>query len=156
MIVSLSDMMRYVLYESEQDKVLLEKELSFISNYIEVEKIRLTEADIELDLQGDIASVQIEPLLFLPLVENAFKHSDAVLTNKKIKMVLDVDEHELTFQVTNSYNESCNSPKDASGIGLKNLKKRLQLLYPGRHQLNIKKQHGSFNVFLNLRFADKQ
>ena len=160
MIVNLSNIMRYVLYESEHEKVLLEKEVEFIKNYIELERIRHTHAVIEFDVQGNVNTIEIEPLLFLPIIENAFKHSLATdIPGKYVKMVLAVDEDELIFQVSNSYRENDSSPSltgTSGGIGLKNLKKRLGLLYPGRYQLDADQHDGIFTVFLNIRFSNNK
>ena len=159
MIVNLSNIMRYVLYESEHEKVPLEKEVNFIKNYIELERIRHTLADIEFDLQGNPGNIEIEPLLFLAIIENAFKHSLATdIPGKYVKMVLAVDEDELIFQITNSCleNYSSQSLTETGGIGLKNMKKRLELLYPGRYQLDVDRHDGIFTVFLTIRFSNNK
>jgi two-component system LytT family sensor kinase len=152
MIADLSGIMRYVLYNSQQDKVLLEKEVNFIKSYIHLENVRHDNPDaIEFLVQGDISNMDIEPLLFLPLIENAFKHSlQKNLTDKWVKLVLAVDEEELIFQTTNPVAEGENTSEQEGGIGLKNVRKRLELLYPNRHQLIVHQANNVFTVTLTL------
>jgi sensor histidine kinase YesM len=154
MISDLSDIMRYVLYESEQEKVSLYKEVNFIKSYIALEKIRHTdEGIIVFFVQGDINRHEIEPLLFLPMIENAFKHCLAKdIAGKYVKMVLSVDDDELIFQVSNPYIKS-QPAITAGGIGLKNIKKRLDLVYPGCYQLDIDEQDAVFTVILTIQFS---
>ena len=154
MISDLSDIMRYVLYESEHEKVSLDKEVNFIKSYLALEKIRHSdEGIIDFFVQGDINRQQIEPLLFLPIIENAFKHCLAKdIAGKYVKMVLSVDDDELIFQVSNPHIAS-RPTITAGGIGLKNIKKRLDLVYPGCYQLDIDEQDAVFTVILTIRFS---
>lgn len=157
MIADLSDIMRYVLYESEQEKVALTKEVNFIKSYIALEKIRHTDTGIiDFFVQGEIGNREIEPLLFLPIIENAFKHCLAKDTpGKYVRMVLSVDDDELIFQVSNPF--IMGEPAvTTGGIGLKNIKKRLGLLYGGHYQLDIDQEDGVFTVILTLRFTHQQ
>lgn len=152
MIADLSGIMRYVLYNSQQDKVHLEQEVNFIRSYIHLENVRHDNPDaIEFSVQGDISPIQIEPLLFLPLIENAFKHSlQKNLTDKWIKLVLAVDDEELIFQTTNPITDNGSIKQEQGGIGLKNVQKRLELLYPNRHQLTIHEATNVFTVTLTI------
>lgn len=152
MIADLSGIMRYVLYNTQQDKVLLEKEVNFIKSYIHLENVRHDNPDaIEFLIQGDISNVEIEPLLFLPLIENSFKHSlQKNLTDKWVKLALAVDEEELIFQTANPVAEGDNTIEQEGGIGLKNVRKRLELLYPNRHQLIVHEANNVFTVTLTL------
>jgi two-component system LytT family sensor kinase len=155
MIADLSAIMRYVLYESEHEKVPLEKEVKFIKSYLQLERIRHDEPNIiEFAIQGDISSIEIEPLLFLPLIENTFKHAlQKDIPGKYVKLALVVDHDELVFQTSNPWqkNSTDKSVIDDCGIGLKNVKKRLELLYPGRYQLDIEVESETFNVLLTIR-----
>jgi len=159
MIANLSEIMRYVLYESLHEKVPLEKEVNFIKSYIELERVRHTDTNsISFDVQGDTGAITIEPLLFLPIIENAFKHSHILdIPGKYVKMILVVDERELIFQTANPCASGYLLPHrpETGGIGLKNVRKRLELLYPGSHQLDIDQRDGIFTVFLTIRFTDK-
>jgi len=155
MIASLSAIMRYVLYESETGKVPLGKEIAFIRSYIELEEIRHDEPGIiEFDVQGNISSILIEPLLFLPLIENAFKHAlQTDIPRKYVKIAIVVNGNELLFQTSNPKppDQLAGFDKKRSGIGLKNVRKRLQLLYPGKHQMEVDNNDSLFNVLLTLR-----
>jgi two-component system LytT family sensor kinase len=156
MIADLSSIMRYVLYESENEKVPLEKEINFIKSYVQLERIRHDEPNIiEFAVQGNTALHEIEPLLFLPLIENAFKHAlQKDIPGKYVKIALVADEHELVFQIANPKHKSHPAEQGVNdgGIGLKNVKKRLELLYPGRHQLEIDTEDETFNVLLTIKF----
>jgi two-component system LytT family sensor kinase len=150
MIKDLSSIMRYVLYEGNQEKVSLTKEVDFIRSYIQLEGFRHTPSDlIEFSTQGDISQVMIEPLIFMPLIENTFKH---VLrqntTDKWIKLVLSVDEKELIFQTSNPLISKTTTASTYGGIGLQNVSKRLQLLYPSRHELTVFEEDDTFVVTL--------
>jgi len=155
MIKNLSSIMRYVLYDSNQEKVYLEKEIDFIKSFIELESFRHTPSNlIEFSTQGNFLNMMIEPLLFMPLIENTFKHVlHQHIVNKWIKIVLSVDDRELIFQTSNTLPPSSGQATDSGGIGLKNVKKRLDLLYPNRHELIIFNEENSFTVTLviNLR-----
>jgi len=154
MIADLSGIMRYVLYNAEQDKVPLQQEVDFIKSYIELENLRHNSKEsIEFSVQGDISNVFIEPLIFLPLIENTFKHSlQKDFRDKWVKLVLTVDDEELIFQTSNPKKADDSVAGPEGGIGLKNVKKRLDLLYPGLHQLNIHEEENIFTVTLAIKF----
>jgi two-component system LytT family sensor kinase len=154
MIANLSAIMRYVLYDSSKEKVPLKNEIDFLNSYISLERIRHDNPGIiDFDVQGDIDSLQIEPLLFLPLVENCFKHALAKdIPNKYVKMALVVDDEQLIFQTTNPVSKKASNPATVGGIGLTNLAKRMELLYPGAHQLDIEQDKETFTVILIIRF----
>jgi two-component system LytT family sensor kinase len=156
MIADLSSIMRYVLYETEHEKVPLEKEISIIESYVQLERIRHDEPNlIDFAVQGNPGLTEIEPLLFLPLIENTFKHAlQKDLPGKHVKIALVIDDDELVFQTSNpKQNEPVTPAKiNDGGIGLKNVKKRLDLLYPGRHQLEIDSVGDTFNVILTIKF----
>lgn len=151
MIASLSTIMRYVIYEN-QDQVPLKKEIDFMENYFELERIRHTDPGlIDFKVQGNPEGIQIAPLLFLPLIENCFKHAlqRDVLENP-VKIILLIDEEELVFQTSNKIiDEYTGSPH--SGIGLSNVKKRLDLLYGSRYQMDILKESGDYMVTVSIR-----
>ncbi|MEO1263398.1 MAG: histidine kinase [Bacteroidota bacterium] len=132
-ILRLSEMMRYLLYDTNVDKVLLEKEIEHLKNFIEMQELRLGDkVDIKFDIGGSPKSIKIAPLLFLPLVENAFKHGEKS-SNKGafVHVKLDIMENEISFQLTNRKGEVDQMfRKKSGGVGLKNLEKRLQLAYP--------------------------
>ena len=155
MIKNLSSIMRYVLYESNQDKVTLDKEVEFIKSYIQLESFRHSPSNlIEFSTQGDFSQLKIEPLLFMPLIENTFKHVlHKNIADKWIKIVLSVDEKELIFQTSNPLIIQDKKANELGGIGLKNVRKRLILLYPNRHELTIFEEDNSFIVTLVINLT---
>ncbi len=148
-ILQLSELMRHMLYESDREKVALEKETEYLKNYIQLQKLRLPpEVKINFDVEGVVQGKMIAPMLFIPFIENAFKHGvDTKGGNIQIK--LKVKDNILTFDMLNRISQAQN--KDSvSGIGLINVSKRLDLLYPGRHKLAYKETSGNFVVHLQL------
>jgi sensor histidine kinase YesM len=151
MVLQLSEMMRYILYQSGDKKVSLKQEIEFLSHYVEIEKIRHHHnVSIVFDVQGETSVVNIEPLLLLPFVENAFKHGvRESLDQAEVSIVIYVQDKELNLQVRNSI-PAINSEGKEKGIGLGNVRKRLTLLYPGKHQLEITETERQYEVNLNL------
>ena len=153
MINDLSGIMRYILYDARNEQVTLQQEVDFIKSYINLENIRHNEKNIvELIVQGNTDGIRIEPLLFLPVIENTFKHAlHADMPEKWVRLVLVADEDELIFQATNpksSEQKSC--IENGGGIGLPNIRKRLELLYPARHELLIHDEAHTFTVILTI------
>jgi hypothetical protein len=151
-LIRLAELMRYMLYESDTKKVPLTREIEYLKSYIELQKIRF-EADMPImaDLLYEGGPETLEPMLLIPFVENAFKHGLALVDEPFIRIKLEVMEKRLLFSVENSYSPEAAQSKDmASGIGLANIKARLQLLYPGQHVLTVKDEDGIFSVSLTL------
>jgi two-component system LytT family sensor kinase len=154
MINNLSEIMRYMLYDTGREKVPLRQEVDFIKSYISLENLRHTQTDIiSFETQGNIDQVQIEPLLFLPLIENTFKHTVYQdISDKWVKLVLTVDEDELIFQTSNPQSlQDLGKEKTRKGIGLVNVRKRLNLLYPNRHELIIYDDNDTFIVNITIQ-----
>ncbi|MBU6323944.1 MAG: histidine kinase [Bacteroidetes bacterium] len=157
-VLRLSNILRYVLYETSDGKVPLEKEVEYLRDYVELEKIRLGQrAHIELKISGDFSAVEIEPMMLLTLVENSFKHGTAKQnTGAWVTISLERTSPEvLHFQVSNSKVEESTEPFTTprnSGIGLNNLKKRLDMLYQDKHKLMISDTGNRYTVdlYLNL------
>ncbi len=153
-ILLLSNMMRYVLYESNVERVGLSKEVQFIHDFIDLQKLRYSEINgkkIEFDYQGSITEFEIEPLLLVPFVENAFKHSHSYSKKSEIKVLVAAEGNkDLVFKVSNSIGEFQEKMEHDSGIGLENVKRRLDLLYPDQHELLLERCNGTFNVTLTL------
>jgi sensor histidine kinase YesM len=150
--LKLSDLMRYLLESSKNEWVALEKEIKFVQDYLALEKMRLSQhVDIRLDVMNYDKNIIIAPLLFIPLVENVFKHG---LLNTGTEgfahFSLSVQGEELFFEAKNTIGQLW-STKDISGTGLANLRKRLQLIYPDRHQFVIDKADTIFTVTLQLQ-----
>ncbi|MCY1553261.1 Sensor histidine kinase BtsS [compost metagenome] len=128
--------MRYMIYESNDSWVALSKEVEYVKSYIELQKLRFKDgAAVELTLNGEIDSQHIVPLILISFVENAFKHGVANDPADPIRINIIANKKILHFSITNKKNKT---NKDAmGGVGLSNVERRLQLLYPGRYKLNI-------------------
>ncbi|MHA6247999.1 sensor histidine kinase [Pontibacter sp. CAU 1760] len=153
-IMKLSLLMRYMLYESNDALVSLEREVEHINNFIDLQKLRLREqTSIQLQVQGNLQGKQIAPMLLMTLVENAFKHGLVSKNEVGINMHLDVHEDHLLFSTLN--NTSSHKKREFGGIGLENLQRRLDLLYPGRHELTLKEQEGTFYAGMKIYYQPK-
>ena len=148
-VLRLSDMMRYTIYEGKEDLVKLVDEVNYLEAYIDLHKIRYQKkVDIQFVHEVD-NEIQIAPLFFIILLENAFKHGVEKLTeNAYIHLDLKTRGHQVLFTIENNYDP--NSSKQKAGIGLDNLKKRLAHIYPNRHQLTIEKTTSTYTAHLNL------
>ncbi len=147
-VLKLSEMMEYMLYDSNDDKVLLEKEVGYLQNYIELERLRFSgEAVINMNVSAVFKGHEIAPLLLLPLVENAFKHGLSTSKNGWLTVNIGLDQSTLTVLVENIKSPSV-TPKNKGGIGLANLRKRLELLYPSRYQLDLEDKEDTFRAQL--------
>ncbi|MCE6991874.1 sensor histidine kinase [Dyadobacter sp. CY323] len=151
-VLKLSEMMEYMLYDSDDPKVALGKEISYLHNYIALEKIRYDhDADISLQVNGDPDGKEIAPLLILPLVENAFKHGlSKKAENGWLHGKINVSPSSLEVTVENNKSAGL-TVEGKGGIGLENLRKRLELLYPARHLLQIDDSNESFKVFMEIQ-----
>lgn len=152
-ILKLSKMMDYMLYELDGTKIHLKKDIENLENYIALERIRLgNNASITFDKQGSIDNQKIEPLLLLPIVENAFKHGvHKQMEGAYLSIQLITSQHQLHFRVENNYKTIPVEPAQAhTGIGLANLKKRLELFYPGVHKLMMDDRQNRYTVELQL------
>ncbi len=149
LVAKLAEMMRYILYKADEKLVFLKDEVAFVRNYVEVEQIRYrTAIHIHLEVQGIDEDSTISPLLLLPFIENAFKHG--VQEEEKegfINIVICKTENELTLEVNNSI---ANTKTAMGGIGLVNVKKRLEILYPRKHKLEIQNDGKIYHVSLTL------
>ena len=157
-IERLGDMMRFMLQENMQEKISLAREVEYLNNYIGLQKLRTDpNPNIKIDTAIDeqVNMVQIAPMLLIPFVENAFKHGISFREPSHIKTTLEVKEKKLYFDVYNSkHPKSENDPeKHNTGIGLENVKQRLQLLYPGKHELMVRETGKEFFIHLTLQLA---
>lgn len=154
-VVKLSEMMRYVLNDGNTNFVLLEKELHYITNYIELQKMRLT-PNVKLSyLQEGIAQdKKIAPLVLIPFIENAFKHGVNSEEDSDIEIKITITDTTLHLLVKNNCVTINNNTLNKSGLGIENTKQRLQLLYPENHTLKISKLDNYFIVNLDLNIHD--
>jgi LytS/YehU family sensor histidine kinase len=153
-VVGLSDMLRYMLYECNADKVSLEKEVLMLQHYIGLEKIRYEDRlDVNFTIKGKLDDKLIAPLMLLPLVENAFKHGTSEQVGETwININLEVIDRKLRFKISNSKPDKSTGSADKhyGNIGLQNIKTRLELLYPASHLLKIMDEDEVFLAILEL------
>jgi len=152
-VVKLSELMRYMIYETNDSIVPISKELAYLESYIDLQKIRFGD-DIQIDFKHELGpkSSQIEPMLLIPFVENAFKHGVGFIENPTIEIELKDSAKELYFKVANKKGASINEIKDeSSGIGLANVKRRLELLYPTNHRLEVLDSGSDFIISLTIQ-----
>ncbi|GGH06027.1 sensor histidine kinase [Pedobacter zeae] len=154
-VMKLSGLMQYMLYETDEEKVSIKTETEYLQAYIDLQEQRFgkkvaVKANIEIESEFD----EIEPMLLIPFIENAFKHGVAMIESPEIFIDLKTEDEFLTFVVRNKFNKDQNEIKDgASGIGLANVSLRLNLLYGKNHHLEIEKENGWFNVNLSLKLT---
>ncbi len=157
-VIKLSEMMRYMLYECNEKEVPLVKEVNYIRNYLELERIRqIKEIDIQLKLNGMITNQRIAPLMFIPFIENSFKHGLGNHTSQGyIHITLDVKPEKVHLNVVNSKPQTlpARSEKRSGGIGLVNVKRRLDLIYPKHHTLEIQDNPNSYEVDLDIDLSN--
>lgn len=159
LVMGLSDMLRYMLYECNQPLVPLIKDLKMLQDYIILEKIRYdNRLDVNLDLPDDVTGLYIAPLLLIPFVENCFKHgSSRMLEQPWISLTITIDGNKIKMNLVNGKppaNSNSNNLKQ--GIGIQNVRKRLELLYPGKHELVITDEEDVFIVNLKLEIERKE
>ena len=150
-IVQLSNMMRYVLHETGKDLVPLEKEISYIRNYIELQENRFGNSiHLSVSISGNLDEKKIAPLILIPFIENAFKHGVNAEEDSDIRIHIEIREKDLQLEVANNKVTIETISAHQSGLGLNNTRQRLRLLYPTRHNLEIKDDKQHFSVFLTL------
>ncbi|MBS1974131.1 MAG: sensor histidine kinase, partial [Bacteroidetes bacterium] len=151
-VLKLSNIMRYILTESKNDCVPLEKEIQFTSNYIEMQKMRLSnKSKVDFNITGDPSGKKVSPLLFLPFVENAFKYGVSTREESPICIHLNIGDSNLEFKVKNNkYQSSLLKPAETTGIGIGNIKRRLELLYRNKYILDLDHDNNTYCVHLNL------
>jgi two-component system LytT family sensor kinase len=152
-IVNLSQLMRYMLYESDDHRVILSKEINYLKNYINLQMLRFgSNVKVNIDITGDTDKYTIEPMLLIPFVENAFKHGTGMVEDPVIAISLSIDETTdlMRFVVINEVNPQDESKDSSSGIGTSNVKRRLAILYPGKHELRIHNENNSFTIDLSI------
>ncbi|MFN8354820.1 MAG: histidine kinase [Spirosomataceae bacterium] len=152
MIHRLSGLLSYMLYDSKLKLIPIEKEIDYIQNYINLEKIRYGERlDVALNVFQQVQGIQIPPLILLPLVENAFKHGiSQQLKDSWIRVDISRKEPYLVVKVENSLKDQPEETYIPNGLGLENLRKRLEMLYPDRHELKILNEPESFLVVMKI------
>ncbi len=154
-VIKLSEMLRYMLYECNEKYVPLFKEINYLSNYLDLEKLRQGQhVEITLSVEGNPGNLRIAPLMFITFLENCFKHGLSHHISKGyVHTTIRIENHTVDFQVTNSKPDSLPNQEHRrpGGIGLVNVKRRLALLYPRKHELTITDSPNSFTVQLIIR-----
>lgn len=153
MLLRLSEMMRYSLYDGQKEWVPLEDELTYIRNYMDLHQSRYHKvSDIRLHCSISEPGITVMPLLFIILLENAFKHGIETLREKAfVHVELTADANEIQFSVKNNYDPTSLNENNGQGIGLRNLARRLELAYPGRHSLVYSTNNDIYSAELTLR-----
>ncbi len=152
-VLKLSKLMRYLLYESEHGETLMSHEIDFMNNYIDLMRLRLSpKVELQIDFPEGFSDFSVPPLLFVSFVENAFKHGVSHRERSFIHLRMQIDKEQVTFVAENSVGKS-STPGDLqhSGIGLENVRKRLNLLFPERHRLTIDATDAVFRVELVIQ-----
>lgn len=148
----LSGMLRYVLYDSEKSSVPLSKETGFLKDYIKLMSMRCSSnVTLDVSLPETDSDKQVAPLLFIPLVENAFKHGISTSEPSSIKIELKEEGEYVSFLVENTSFPKNDSDRSGSGIGVKNLQRRLDMLYPGQHSFEYGETQGFYRSFLKIK-----
>jgi LytS/YehU family sensor histidine kinase len=148
-------MMRYLLYESELGNTPLSSEINFMNNYIDLMKLRMNDKiSLTVSFPEKCEDISIPPLLFIPFIENAFKHGISYREKSFIDISMQAGKESITFRCVNSMVKSEKETDNSnSGIGLENVSKRLSLLFPGKHDLKINSSEKAFEVLLYINFA---
>ena len=150
-LIKLSDLLRYMLYDSDKEKIPVEQEIEQLENYIALQQLRFGEdVKIETTIKNDCPECMIEPMLLVPFIENAYKHGVGMVKDPYIRVSVMAKENHLNFFVANNYNPANLSKDKNSGIGLVNVKNRLKLLYSGKYELSISNEDGIFSIHLKL------
>jgi len=157
-VLKLSDMMRYMLYDSNARIVPLSKEVDYVRNYLDLEQLRYGEqADIKFDVEGEIEDQQIAPMLFITFVENAFKHGMAkVIEGGFVHILLLIEGNEIRFHIENSMPDIVMNDDHPGGIGLVNVQRRLDLLYDQRFELHSLEADSTYSVDLYMNLIHEE
>jgi two-component system, LytTR family, sensor kinase len=148
-ILKISEMMRYMLYESNGERVALRREIEYLNSYIELEKIRFEgKTYVNFTIEGNINQYQIAPLLLISFVENIFKHGEIQNAQKPVEISLQVQGNQLIFRQKNAV--AIREKDKMGGVGMQNVKRRLFLLYPNKHTLTVRKENGMYESELIL------
>lgn len=159
-VETLSEMLRYQLYECNSDKIEIEKEIAYIKNYVAIQTLRMEKgSNIQLNIEPKLSGFRLAPLMIQPLVENAFKHVSTYKEPEKnrIEITLAYDqEDDFVISVSNTYDLNSNSSHlmNAHGLGIQNLRRRLELLYPEKHLLEVAKDNDVYKTVLKIRHDD--
>ena len=154
-LIELSDMMRYMLYETNADRVPLQKELNYIEDYLKLQKLQQANPQlVDYSISGNPDEITIAPMLFIPFIENAFKHCTDKEKVYAIRFSINITEKQVSFRASNISDSKRINKDSSSGIGLETVKRRLEILYPNKHSLQIDKKNDLFCVELDINMHD--
>ncbi|MCR8560019.1 histidine kinase [Mucilaginibacter sp. BJC16-A38] len=151
-LIQLSQLLRYMLYITDEEKVTMKQKADYLSNYIQLQKLRFGE-QVKVDFTTNINAPEktIEPMLLIPFVENAFKHGTGDILSPEIKVYLTANQKTLNLQVSNTFNPDEEQKDEHHGIGLNNVRRRLALLYPGKYSLVTSHSNNNYHVNLQIQ-----
>lgn len=153
-ILSLSDFLRFVTIESDKNLIPLEKEIKMLNEYLNLQSLRASEKfDLQVNMKGDFSFWKIMPLVFIPFVENAFKYGISAHVDCFIHLNIEMADGTLEFTIENAIFQGQKDIMSSSGIGLENIKKRLELAYPDRHTLAIESDRQTYSVHLKINLS---
>ncbi len=149
----LSEIMRFMLFEARAEEIPMSKELTYIEKFIELQKIRTSnEHYVNYEVSGSPLNKKIAPMVFIPFIENAFKHTNNKKLIDAINVQIEIGKHQAKFTCKNKVDRSAKANWQSNGLGQDLIKKRLNLLYPERHELNISQQKNSYDVELTIQY----
>ena len=152
LVLKLSDIIKYMIYDCNNNEVPLNSEVQYLKNYIELQTVRFgQDVKIVYQCEGDFTPYMIEPMLMVPYVENAFKHGTAAISDPEINVVISMEANVLKLDVKNKYQKVIERQEATGGIGLENVKRRLELLYPNSHKLEQGIEKDWYVVHLELK-----
>lgn len=147
----LSDIMRFMLYQTKDEKIPLTKELEYIEKYIELQKIRTSNPNyVQFKISGTPEEKKVAPMVFIPFIENAFKHSINKKIDHAVAIDIQIEDHSILFKCQNKFHPQQLSQNGENGLGNELIQKRLHLLYPEKHVLTTGRENGHYNVELEL------
>ncbi len=149
-VLLLSDLLRYQLYECQKKRVELRQEIDYFRSYMKLHQLRKENLNLDISIKGSIEKKRIAPFIFQPFVENAIKHGLSVAKDSFLKILFVVDDEKIIFRISNSKVDGPSPKYTQGGIGLPNVKRRLELIYPENHLLIIKNEKEVFNVDLTI------
>ncbi|MEA3426542.1 MAG: sensor histidine kinase [Bacteroidota bacterium] len=150
-VMKLSSIMRYILTETQRDLVPLQNEVDFTNNFIDLQKVRLTDkVTLDFSTEGSVDNLLVAPLLFIPFVENAFKYGVSTKEASTISIKIRTEGNTIHFSAVNYIVPSENNLTENTGIGINNVKRRLELMYPGKHKLSSFEKDNYYHVYLEI------
>ena len=155
-LLKLSDILRYMIYDTNVARVALSDEISHIESYVELQKLQFANRElVSLSVRGNPGNIPVAPMLFIPFVENAFKHCTDKSITGAIQFIFTIHDHQVKFESVNVSDRTQRINKDeAGGVGLNIVRRRLELIYPGKHILSIKDENNSFSVTLTVNIHE--